>query len=67
MLEVTKGRLARNSPVWVQLDSKEFLEKQAQLLEELSSLIDTSLSIATQLQRFRRYLLEQESPDWERT
>ena len=58
---------ARKFQQWVQLDSKQFQEEQALLLEALSSLIDTSLSIATRLQRYRRYLLAPESQVWERT
>ncbi len=57
----------KSSLRWVQLDSKEFQEEQALLLEALSSLIDTSLSIATRLQRYRRFLLAPELPDSEMT
>jgi len=62
----TLERSEKKSLQWVQLDSKEFLEKQAQLLEALSTLIDISLSTATQLQRSRRFLLEQALPDLEK-
>ncbi len=67
MSRETSPHLGKKSLQWVQLDSREFLERQAQLLEELSMLIDTSLGIATHLQQYRRYLLEQESRDLELT
>ncbi len=67
MLRVTSTHLGKNSHRWVQLNSKEYQVELEQLLEQVSLLIDTSLSIATRLQRYRVYLLEPESPDSELT
>ncbi len=63
MSQPTSQPLAKTFLQWVQLDSKKYQVELDQLLEQVSLLIDTSLSIATRLQRYRRYLLEPESQD----
>lgn len=67
MSHETSQHSEKTSLRWVQCDSKRYLAELDLLLVQVSSLIDTSLSIATRLQQYRRYLLEQGLPDLEGT
>ncbi len=63
----TSRPLEKISRQWVQLDLVKYQVELDHLLGQVSSLIDTSLSIATRLQGYRAWLLELELPDSEMT